>query len=89
MIVHFGKKWQSLRSRIIMQHLGKSLLGIFEISNNYGTSWKINLLESPPPLNIPTPTPAPDRPPTQAMGPTRSGAGVGVGMVRGAGDALT
>ena len=29
-----------------MVHLGKSFFGIFEIMNNYGTSWKINILES-------------------------------------------
>ena len=32
---------------------------MFEISNNYGTSWEINILDSPPPLNIQTPTRAP------------------------------
>ena len=41
-----------------MVHLGTSLFGIFEILNNYGTSWKIYIVESP--LNIATPTPAPD-----------------------------
>ena len=37
----------------ILVHLGKSFCGIFEILHNYGTSWKINILESP--LNIPSP----------------------------------
>ena len=50
----FGNLWDLE----ILLHLGKSFLGIFEILNNYGTSWKFNILESPPPLNIATPTPA-------------------------------
>ena len=29
-----------------MVHLGKSILGIVEILNNYGTSWKINILDN-------------------------------------------
>ena len=37
---------------------GRSSFGIFEILKHYGTSCKINILESP--LNIPTPTPARD-----------------------------
>ena len=31
----------------ILVHLGKSILGIFEILNNCGTSWQTNILESP------------------------------------------
>ena len=43
-------------------NLGKTIFfGVFDILNNYGTSWKSNILESPP--NIPTPTPAYRLPP--------------------------
>ena len=43
---------------------------------------------SPTPLRVGTPRQA-TGPPRQAMGPRRSGAGEGVGMLRGAGDSLT
>ena len=43
-----------------MVHPGRSIFGIFDILNNYGTSSKINISESP--LNIPTPSPAADHP---------------------------
>ena len=31
----------------ILMHLGRSIFGIFEILNNYDTSWKITILETP------------------------------------------
>ena len=55
--VHFG-----ISSFGVLVDLGKSNFEIFEILNNYCTSWKINILESQPSLNIPTPTLAPDHP---------------------------
>ena len=48
-----------LHERGILVHLERSIFGVFEILNNYGTSWKIY---PGIPLNIPTPTPAPDHP---------------------------
>ena len=53
-ILQNHRSWilESLKSWIILEHLGiliflgRSSLGIFEILNNYGTPWKINILES-------------------------------------------
>ena len=55
-----------------MVHLGKTVFGLFEILTNYGTSWKINILESSPPLNIPSPT---KLPPTKVHVEDGSGGG--------------
>ena len=38
--------FDDLGTYVILVHLGKQYLGIFEILNDYGTSWKINILES-------------------------------------------
>ena len=45
----------TLDGRGILVFLGRSIFGTFEILNNSGASWKIEILQSPPPLNIPTP----------------------------------
>ena len=39
--------------RGILVHHGKSIFGIFEILKHYGTSWKINILESPSTYRFP------------------------------------
>ena len=55
---HFGGSILGVLGHVV--HLGISFFGIFVILKHYGTSWKINILESP--LNIPTPTLVPDHP---------------------------
>ena len=66
-LIRFGESlfgiWINLRKSFfwifeILNHFGAietTTNLVFEILNNYGTSWEINVLESP--LNIPSPTP--------------------------------